>query len=342
MRRPVGKLSIEELKNYVLPFKGAYDPRVILGQMVGGDAAVIRLDDERKLILKADPITGAVEELGWLAVAVPSNDVAVVGGKPLWLLAVLIMPTSMDVEDVERIMRRMDEAAKEFGVALVGGHTEFISSIDHPIVCSFIAATTSGRTLSASGAKPRDLIVLTKGAAIEATSILASDLKDEVEKAFGKRFLAKARRFIEKVCVVREALEAAKIEGVTAMHDPTEGGILTALHELAEASKVGLLIHENKIFMAEETEKLCQHFGINPLGALSSGALLITVRKDSVDILLDSMRRLGVRAEVIGEVKDKSFGRKIVLKSGEMVDLPLPEREELWKLFDKITKRGSL
>jgi len=342
MRRLVGKLSIEELKDYVLPFKGAYDPRIILGQMVGGDAAVIQLDEEKRLILKADPITGAVEELGWLAVAVPSNDVAVVGGKPLWLLAVLIMPTSMNTEDVERIMRQMDEAAKQFGIAIVGGHTEFISSIDHPIVCCFAAAVSSGRTLSASGAKPGDRIVFTKGAAIEATAILASDLKDEVEKTFGREFLDKARSFIKEVCVVREALEAAKVEGVTAMHDPTEGGVLTALHELAEASKVGLLVYEDKIFMAEETEKLCRHFGINPLGALSSGALLITVRKESAKTLLNSMRRLGVRAEVIGEVKEESFGRKIVLKNGETVNLQLPEREELWKLFDKITMHSRV
>ena len=336
MRRPVGKLSIDELKKHVLPFRGVYDPRIILGQMVGGDAAIINLGEE-KLILKADPITGAVKELGWLAVAIPSNDVAAVGGKPQWILTVLIMPTTSDAEDVERIMRQIDEAAKKLDVAIVGGHTEFISSIDHPIICCLVAAVTSGRLVSASEARPEDRIVLTKGAAIEATSILASDLSKEVEAAFGKQFLVKARSFIKEVCVVPEALEAINIEGVSAMHDPTEGGILTALHELAEASGTGLLVYRDRIFMSEETEKLCRHFNIDPLGALSSGALLITVNQESTEALLKSIRRLGVKAEVIGEIKERSFGRKMILEDGKTVDLPLPERDELWKIFDKIT-----
>ncbi|MEM2876361.1 MAG: AIR synthase family protein [Candidatus Bathyarchaeia archaeon] len=337
MRRPVGKLSIDELKRYILPFRGAYDPNVILGQMVGGDAAIINLG-EKKLILKADPITGAVKELGWLAVAIPSNDVATVGGKPQWLLPVLIMPTSEDAESARDIMSQIDKAAKRLGIAIVGGHTEFISGIDHPLVCSLVAAVTSGRLLSASGAEPGNMIVLTKGVAIEATGIIASDLSEEVEAAFGREFLATVAKFIEEVCIVPEALEAASIDGVTAMHDPTEGGILTALHELAEASRTGLVVYRNRIFISEEARKICQHFGIDPLGSLSSGALLITVKEESVGTLLKSMWRLGVKAEVIGEVKDEEFGRKMILEDGRVVDIPLPERDELWKIFEKITR----
>jgi len=305
---------------------------------VGGDAAVIRLED-KYLVLKSDPITGAVENIGWLAVNIPSNDVAVVGAKPQWILPVLIMPTSESGVEVENIMRQIDEAAKDLNIAIVGGHTEFISGIDHPIVCSFVAAVTKERILSSADAKPGDLIVLTGGAAIEATAILASDLQDEVEGVFGSRFVERAKSFIKRVSVVKGALEAAKIDGVTAMHDPTEGGIYTALHEMAEASSTGLLVFKDRIFMADETRKLCDFYGLDPLGSISSGALLIAVKPTHETPLLSRLKDVGLKVDVIGEFREADFGRKIVDKDGKITDLPLPTTDELWILYEKITKK---
>ena len=184
-RRPVGKISLEDLKKFVFPYTGVQDSSVLLGPRVGEDTALIDLGAS-VLILKADPVTGAVEQAGWLSVHVNANDIATRGAEPRWFLPTLIMPTTTTVKTVEKIMKQIHEAAKELGVAVVGGHTEFIEDINHPIIAGTMAAIIEkDKCITSGGAKPGDKIILTKGAAIECTLILATDMEEEIKKELG-------------------------------------------------------------------------------------------------------------------------------------------------------------
>lgn len=339
-RRPVGKISLEQLKKFVFPYTGVHDSSVLLGPRVGEDTALIDLG-VNVLILKADPITGAVERAGWLSVHVNANDVATRGAKPRWFLPTLIMPTTTTVKTVEKIMRQIHEAATELGVAVVGGHTEFINGIDHPIIAGTMAAVIEkDKYITSAGARPGDKIILTKGAAIECTMILATDMSEEIRKELGSEIVERGKAFIQKISIVKDALVAIKNGKVTAMHDATEGGIATALHEVAEASEIDFTVYEDKIYVAPETQKMCHLFDLDPLQVISSGALIITATPQTSQKIVDGLNKAGIRAEIIGEATDKNEGRSIVRKDGKVVDLPLPEQDQLWKLSDSITAKA--
>ncbi|MFX1486770.1 MAG: AIR synthase family protein [Promethearchaeota archaeon] len=341
-RRPVGKISLEQLKKSVFPYTGAHDSSVLLGPEVGEDTALIDLGPN-VLILKADPVTGAVERAGWLSVHVNANDVATRGAEPRWFLPTLIMPTTSTVKTVEEIMRQIHEAATELGVAIVGGHTEFIDGIDHPIIAGTMAAVIEkDRYVTSGGARPGDKIILTKGAAIECTVILATDMSEEIRKELGSEIVERGKAFIQKISIVKDALIAVKNGKVTAMHDATEGGVATALHEVAEASNIGFMVYEDKIYVAPETNKMCLLFDLDPLQVISSGALIITATSKTSQKIVDSLNKAGIKAEIIGEATDKNKGRSIVKRDGSIVNLPLPEQDQLWKLSDAITAKARM
>jgi len=337
----VGKITVEELKKYVLPYKGAFDKSVILNSNVGEDTAIVSFK-EAYLALKVDPISCAVEQIGYLAVNINANDIVTRGAIPKWFLPIIILPTTATSETVESIMIQIDKAAKELNIAIVGGHTEFIDGLTHPIVAAAMIGVIEGdKYITTSGAKVGDRVILTKGAGVEATAILATDLENEVKEIFGPDFLSKAKSFLNKISVVKDALTALKAGKVNSMHDCTEGGVVTALNEVAEASGHGIKIWEEKIYVAPETNKLCAHYGLDPLQIVSSGSLIITAPPGEAEKIVNALSDMGIRANIIGEIVDRKFGHKLIKKSGKVTDLPMPEVDQLWKFFDRITKFNS-
>ncbi len=230
----------------------------------------------------------------------------------------------------------MDKAAQQLNVAIIGGHCEITPGIEHPIVtgCS-IGIAENGKYVTSNGAKAGNMIILTKGTGIEGTAILASDRRKELLKAFDESFVKKAERFFTKISVVKDALTAFQTGGVLAMHDPTEGGVAGGLHELADASNVGLQVYEEKILVSEETRKICAHFEIGPLQLISSGSLLIAAEKGKTEEIVNSLSQNGVPASVIGEVTKPELGRKIVARTGEKIELVRPVSDNLWVALAK-------
>ncbi len=339
LRRPSGKISIEEFKKYILPFSRCKNDTVLLGPGVGEDAAIVKIG-EKILILKTDPISGAVNLVGWLAVHVNANDVATRGGDPKWFLATLILPTDANIETVKNIMQQMNEAAIELGVSVVGGHTEFTNSVNHPIVVgAMVGSIEGGKYFKLENVEEGDLIVETKSAGIEATSILATDFESELEKAYGRDFVSKAKQYIRNISIVKEARIAANSSGVTAMHDCTEGGVITAVYEIGEASGNGLIIWEDKIPVGEETAKISKLFNLNPLEIISSGSLLITVKEESSNKLLNDLKSNGVPASIIGKVMPRKFGRKIKYRNGVIKEIVPPVTDPLWKITEEALKK---
>ena len=330
MSFPPGKVPTEVLQKIVFRNLGTMRNDVILGPVVGEDAAIIKVGKE-VLATATDPITGAEEWLGWLAVNVSANDVATCGVQPRWFSSCILLPEVSKEELVEKICSQMDRAARQLNVAIIGGHCETTPGLEHPIVtgCS-IGIAENGKYVTTGGAKTGNKIIMTKGTGIEGTAILASDRRKELLKVFDEGFVKKAENFFTKISVVKDALTAFKTGGVSAMHDPTEGGVAGGLHEIADAANVGFQVHEEKILISEETRKICAYFEIDPLQLISSGSLLIATEKEKTGEIVDRLSQNGVRASVIGEVTKPELGRKIVARTGETVELVRPISDHLW------------
>ena len=331
----VGKLDPATLRQLIFSNLGRQDPRVILGPNIGEDATVIDFGD-RALVIHSDPITGAVENIGWHAVNVCANDIATRGVRPLWILTVLLLPEGVNADKLKRIAVQIDEAAKELGVAVVGGHSEVTSGIDRPIlITTALGETPKEKFVRTSGAQVGDSIIVTKGAAIEGTSILSNELESFLQTKIDKQTIIRAKRFIKKISVVKEALTAVEVGGVHAMHDATEGGIAVGLQEIAWASNIGVIAYEKKIPIYKETEAICQALKIDPLKTMSSGALIIAAHPEKTVKILAALKDQGIRAAIIGKVVDKKEGMHVIRKDGTKLDLSKPVKEELWKALKK-------
>ncbi|MBT8172039.1 AIR synthase family protein [Candidatus Bathyarchaeota archaeon] len=333
-----GKIPIEVLQKIVFKNLGAKREDVILGSSIGEDAAIVQAGNEI-LALSSDPITGAEKWLGWLAVHVNANDIATRGIKPRWFNSIILLPKNSTVELVEKICTQMDKAARQLNISIIGGHCEVTPSIDQPIVtgCA-IGVAENGKYVNCSGAKIGDQIILTKGVGIEGTAILASDRREELSKIFDEKFLKKSESYFENISVVKEAIVAFNIGGISAMHDPTEGGVAGGLHELADAANVGFNIYEEKIFVSEETQKICNYFLINPFHLISSGSLLIIAKKTKTNVILEKLLKDNIQASVIGEVISSTSGRNLITKNGENIELLRPDSDHLWKALEKPIK----
>ena len=330
MKLPLGKIPIDILKEVVFKNLGVDRKEVIVGPSVGIDGAVLDLGD-KSLVVSMDPITGAVERIGWLAVNVNANDVATFGVEPAFLFSCILVPENADRKLVETISAQMNAAAKDLGIAIVGGHCESTPGLTKPIVvgCT-MGLTEKGRYVTAAGAKPGDKLILTKSAGIEGTAILATDREPELKKAMSAMVLQNAKDFYKQISVVKDALTACKTGGVHAMHDPTEGGVAGGIHEMADASNVGVKVFEEAIPVQPETAQVCSYFQIDPLQLIGSGALLISGETKSASETVRNMKHEQIQASVIGEFTKNTDQRVLVQKDAGTKALPRPLSDHLW------------
>ncbi len=334
----LGKVPNKVLQEIVFRNLGSKRDDVVLNPSIGEDAAIVQAGNEL-LAVSSDPITGAEEWLGWLAVHVSTNDVATRGVQPRWFNSIILLPKNSTAELVEKICTQMDKAASQLNVAIIGGHCEVTPGIEHPIVtgCA-IGVAEEGKYVTCGGARIGDHIILTKGTGIEGTAILASDRRTELLKVFDENFLNQAENFFEKISVVKDALTAFKIGGVSAMHDPTEGGVAGGLHELADAANIGFNVHEEKILVSEETHKICAHFNVDPMQLISSGSLLIVAKEEKTDKIISNLSNNDVQSSIIGEVTKPALGRNLVTRTGEKTRLIRPVSDHLWRALANPTK----
>ena len=330
MKLPPGKIPVDILKEVVFKNLGAERKEVIIGPSAGIDGAVLDLGD-KSLIVSMDPITGAVERIGWLAVNVNANDVATFGVEPAFMFSCMMLPENAEKKLVETISIQMNAAAKDLGIAIVGGHCESTPSLSNPIVVGCVLGLTEkGRYVTSGGAKPGDKLVLTKSAGIEGTAILSTDREQALKATMSSTMLQAAKNFYSQISVVKDALTACKTGGVHAIHDPTEGGVAGGIHEMADASNVGVKIFEEAITVQPETAHICSHFQIDPLQLIGSGALVISAEAKSADEIVRNLKRVQVHASVIGEFTEKAEHRVLMQKDGVTKVLPRPLSDHLW------------
>lgn len=310
------------------------DARVLLGPRVGEDAAVIAMGD-KALVVASDPITFATDAIGWYAVQVNANDVATRGAAPRWFLAVVLLPEAEATPALtEAIFDQLYGACSEVGATLVGGHTEVTHGLDRPVVIGvMLGEVAADRLIVTGGARPGDAVLLTKGIAIEGTAILARERAALLEaRGHGAVFVREAQGLLKRpgISVLAEALSAAATPGVTAMHDPTEGGLAEGLYELAEAAGAGIRVDEARIAVLPETATVCRELGLDPLGTIASGALLITCRPEAAEGLGGRLEEAGIACAAIGEVTDAWRGVRTV----EGAPLRRFPRDEVARFFE--------
>jgi hydrogenase maturation factor len=330
MTLPPGKIPVDLLKQIVFKNLGARRNEVALGPSAGIDGAVINLGN-KSLIVSMDPITGALERIGWLSVNVNANDIATFGVEPQFMLSCMMLPENADKKTIEAISVQMGQASKKLGIAIVGGHCETTPGLTNPLVVGCVMGfTRKGNYVTAAGAQPQDTLILTKTAGIEGTAILANDRGKQLQKAIKLTTLTKAKTYFKRISVVKDATEAFKTRGVHAMHDPTEGGIIGGVSEIAEASQLGVEIHENKIPVTPETALICKHFKIDPLRLISSGALLIAADKTDAQKIIDRLKKEQIQASIIGNFLKNPKNRTLIRKDGKSEDLPRFVSDHLW------------
>jgi hydrogenase maturation factor len=333
MKLSLGKLHPDMLERLLKKLPSSHS-RLIVGPRIGEDSAVIDFKD-RYLIVTTDPVTLAIDQIGWYAVQVNANDIAVRGARPEWFQSTILLPEKIDEESVEFIFGQISSACKKFGITVVGGHVEVTPRLDRPIlVGSMLGEVKKDKLVTTSGAQVGDHIILTKGIVVEGTSIIAREKQAYLkERGYTNVFIQKAMNYLHEpgISVVKDALLANKYK-VNSMHDPTEGGLATGIYEMMRASGKGALIYGDAIPVLPESKILCDEFSLDLLGTITSGTLLLTSDEENSEKILEEYAKNGIKASKIGEVKEKAHGLKI-MKAGKVCDLKFSEKDEIVKLF---------
>ena len=313
------------------------DPRVLVGPGIGRDAAVIDLGGGRCLVAKTDPVTFAAEQIGWYAVHVNANDIACMGARPAWFLATALLPPGAADALPATIFDQINTACDELQIELVGGHTEVTIGLDRPMVIgAMLGEAAREEIVSGENIAPGDYVLMTKGIAIEGTALLAREAADELAaRGVSAETIASGRAmlFDPGISVVRDARALCAAARPRLMHDPTEGGLATALHELATAAGATLRVDARAIRIRDETRAICAALGLDPLGLLASGTLLAVVSDADAG-------RLGARSgdpdrpwRSIGRI-EPGQARVIMGTEDPVIPFPVFARDELARFFD--------
>lgn len=300
----MSKFSLDVLQRCVFPFTTSDDPDVILGATFGEDVALTRVGGDI-LVSHLDPIVGAIGNIGWLAVHVACNDIATTGIPPRWIQILVLVPRPEDEDLLERIMRDAGRAAREIGVAIIGGHTGYSANLARPLVAVTALGTAEGRApLRTCGARVGDRVLVTKGIAIEGTAILAQDFADVAQTlGLNEDDLAEARELMAQVSVVKEALAIAA-HGATAMHDVTRGGLLETLLEIASLSGVAIEVDASLLPIPPIVARFAKAFQFDPLWMISSGTLAATVPPERVTEVSHALQETGTPFAFVGKVME--------------------------------------
>lgn len=333
----LGKFPPELIERLLKSAEGS-DPRVVLGPRVGEDAAALDFGD-RLLIAKSDPVTFATERAGWYAVQVCANDVACTGATPRWFLATLLAPQWFTPDDAARMFDDVLSACRSLGVTLIGGHSEVTEGIQRPIVMgTMLGEVDRDRLVTTGGAQEGDSVVITKGLAIEGTALLARDCASLLRSAgVPENVIDRAASLLDSpgISVIPDAEICVTGGSVHSLHDITEGGLITALHEVASASGLGIAVEEGGVPILPETAELCNALGVHPLGLLGSGSLVATLPAIEAPKLLHRLERAGIDAWEIGQMLPSEEGRILFTREGDETPLPVFERDELARYFSQ-------
>jgi hydrogenase expression/formation protein HypE len=339
----LGKIGGALLAETILAHLGAADPEVLTAPRSGVDIGVLRVAPGVVMAVTTDPVfvlrSLGWEQAAWFAVHILASDAAT-SGLPLRAMSVdLNLPAELPDNDLATLWQAYAGACEELGIAVVSGHTGRYAGCTWPMVggATCLALGPEDSYITPTMARAGDRVVVTKGAAIEATALLAMSFPDRLRNQVGTDTLAAAQRLVRSMTVVPEARAAAaygvRDAGVTAMHDATEGGVLGGLYEVAEASGVGLRIDQSAIPIRPEVAAVCAAAGIDPYFSISEGTLVATVRPQHAEGLLAVLANANISAADVGEVLPAGAARTMLDADGREVPLTPPGLDPYWEAF---------
>lgn len=322
-----GKVPNDILKEQIFNELKFKRDEVVVYPNIGEDCSVLEFEPDMQIVLSTDPITGAISEIGNLAVNISCNDVSSSGAEPIGILVTLLLPVGSTKEDVNHIMKDIHQVAEKNNVVVLGGHSEVTDAVVRPVVSTtVIGKVKKGQLVCTGGAQVGDDVILTKWAGLEGTAIIAFDYEEKLKEHISAQSLEQAKELKEHLSVIEESKIISQIP-VTSMHDVTEGGVLGGCYEVAECSNVGITIDLESIPVLDCTKEICKWANISPYRLISSGCMLMTTPKGNE--CKAWLQEKGVQATIIGKITSSN---KIVREKSKEYELEAPESDELYKV----------
>ncbi len=347
---PPGKISPEIFDRVIYRALGAASPNTLVAPQHGVDVGVLRLDDERVMAITTDPIFVVPdfgwERAAWFAVHILASDAATSGLRPTYIALDLNLPRSMSDDELATLWIAMNRACVELDLTVVAGHTGRYDGCAYPMVggATVLAIGPKDAWVTPTMARVGDVVILTKGPAIEATGLFAVTFPERLAARYGAKRAREAADLFSEMTVVKDALIAVSVgvrdDGVTSMHDATECGVWGGLVEVAQASGVGLRINRDAIPLPAPVALVCREFDLDPFAAISEGTLILTVRPHAAAAVQAALRRAGIRCAAIGEVVPASDGLQYTI-DGQAHELVHPRTDPFWPAFAKAVEDAT-
>jgi len=300
---------------------------VIIPPCIGLDAAALKIGD-RTLAFTTDPITFTKKNIGKYAVRVNVNDIACMGCRPRWFLSTFLLPIGTTDTELYDLWHELVDELKVFGIQAIGGHTEVTAAVNQPVLtCQMIGEPVNDKILDLRDARPGDKVFLWRGAAVEGTALLANERYDDLKEHILPEQLDTMKNMINVpgICIWPAAEKLFPIDGLVAMHDPTEGGVATALHEVADAAGGGIEIDGDLVPVLSETKQLAEILHFDPLGLLASGSLIIVCRPEAAETIVSTLQ--SERIALIGELTENQ--ERTIAFDGKKQELPRYDRDQI-------------
>lgn len=346
----MGKVSAEVFQQIIYPRLGKKRSDVLVGPQHGVDIGVIDLGNGQVMVMSTDPVfivpPYGWERSAWFAVNILASDTAVSGLPPTHMTIDLNLPLGVTRSQLESMWKVIHTESEKIGMSIVSGHTGRYEGCNYPMVggATVMAIGPKEKYVTPAMAQPGDSVIITKGAAIEASGLFAVTFPDAIAEAYGESVSREAQEIFWQMSVVEDALTAVEVgvrkDGVTGMHDATECGIWGGLVEIADASGAGLHIEKEEIILQDAAKKVCELYDIDPFTSISEGTLIITVRPDKAQEVIHRLRDKKIPASEVGVVLEKSAGRKYY-SHGKEYDLVHPETDPFWAAYGKAAEGGE-
>jgi hydrogenase expression/formation protein HypE len=346
----IGKVSSEIFDEIILPRLGRKRPEILVGPRHGVDVGVVDLGHGQVMVTTTDPIFVVPpygwERSGWFAVHILASDAATSGIRPSYITMDLNLPLSITRDDFEALWTVMHRECDRIGMAILSGHTGRYEGCEYPMIggATVIGIGSGDRYVTPEMARPGDVVILTKGAAIEAAGLFAVTFPRRVAERYGEKAAREAEEIFWQMSVVEDALTAVEAgvreNGVTAMHDATECGVWGGLFEVAQASGVGMTIDKDKILVQDAVRKVCDLFGLDPYSSISEGTLIIACRPHKAQEVIRRLGDKGIPANAVGEIVEARQGMR-VFEKGTSYELVHPRVDPFWAAFGKAASQGG-
>lgn len=344
----LGKVSAKIFKEDLLNNCGASRKEVLQGPSFGVDTSVIDLGNNEALCVSSDPLS-LIPSLGmkvsaWLSVYLLANDMSTTGFKPQYAQFVLNLPVDLSREQFKAYWGYIDEICLIENIAITGGHTGQIEGNTSTISgggTMFLKAPKD-QVLTSNGAKVGDCIIMTKSAGLSSTSLLSMAFPETVIEKAGLEIQKKASANFWQLSVMRESeVVAQKFETnreINAMHDVTEGGVLGAVNEMAQASGLGFEVDLDLIPIEPEVKAVAKIFQIDPLYSIGAGCMIMAVNKNVVGAVISALNNEGIQATAIGMFTKNS--EQSILSDGLREIFDFAGVDPYWSAFFKAFKNG--